>query len=219
MTRSLAVLRPEPGNSATAARIEARGLTAIRLPLFEIRALDWAPPEPGDFDALFLTSANAVRLAGPGLGALAELPVHAVGEATAAAARAAGLNVVAIGAADGAALVDNAAATGVKDALLLSGRDRVLDAGGIIGRAIAVYASDPISIPDIAILAGNIALLHSVRAAQRLADLAGPARADIGLAALSPAVAAAAGPGWGRLAIAALPTDDALLDVAQPLAD
>jgi uroporphyrinogen-III synthase len=37
MTRSLAVLRPEPGNAATAARIEARGLTAIRLPLFEMR--------------------------------------------------------------------------------------------------------------------------------------------------------------------------------------
>ena len=66
MTRPIAVLRPEPGNAATADRIAALGLAAIRLPLFEVRALDWAPPDPAGFDALLLTSANAPRLAGPG---------------------------------------------------------------------------------------------------------------------------------------------------------
>ena len=40
---SLAVLRPEPGNTATAGRIEAAGARAIRLPLFAVKALDWVP--------------------------------------------------------------------------------------------------------------------------------------------------------------------------------
>src|SRR5690242_6691986 len=97
MSRAVAVLRPEPGNAATAAAIEALGLTAIRLPLFEIHAIDWAPPDATRFDALLLTSANAARHAGQGLAGFRSLPVHAVGEATAAAAREAGLEVVAVG--------------------------------------------------------------------------------------------------------------------------
>ena len=79
MSRAVAVLRPEPGNAATATRVEAAGLAAIRLPLFAVRALDWTPPDPAAFDALILTSANTPRLAGPGIDSLASLPVFAVG--------------------------------------------------------------------------------------------------------------------------------------------
>ena len=52
---------------------------------------------PGRFDALLLTSANAVRLGGSELAKLRDLPVTAVGEATAAAARDAGFRVETIG--------------------------------------------------------------------------------------------------------------------------
>lgn len=220
MTRPIAVLRPEPGNAATAARVEALGLIATRLPLFATRAVAWTPPDPAAFDALVLTSANAVRLAGPGLAVLGDLPVHAVGAATADAASAAGLSVRTIGNGDAAALMASAMASGVRHALFLCGRDHMLQPGGIIAQAVPVYAADPVEVVATS-LAGAVALLHSARAARRLADIAdaGPGRAAIRIAALSRTVAAAAGDGWGAVIAAEAPTDDALLAVAITLAD
>lgn len=224
MSRAIAVLRPEPGNAATAARIEAQGLAAIRLPLFEVRALDWIPPDAASFDALLLTSANTPRHAGPGLAAFKHLPAYAVGEATAAAARDAGLDVVALGERDGAALIETAAARGVRHALLLGGRDRAMASHPIIAATIAVYASEPLTVAVEALdrLAGSVVLLHSPRAARRLADLvdrAGLDRDNVRLAAISQAAADAAGSGWGGIAAAARPEDDALIALARTLAD
>lgn len=212
----LAVLRPEPGNAATAGRIEAGGARAIRLPLFAVRALDWTPPEPADFDALLLTSANAVRFGGAGLDRFRVLPVLAVGARTAAAARAAGFDVMAAGVGDAAALIATAWANGVVRALHLGGRERGVEAGGPVARAITVYASEalPIEPRDLDALQGTVALLHSARAARRLAELVGPRRPTIGVAAFSPAVAAAAGSGWASIAIAAAPNDAALIEAA-----
>jgi len=224
VSRAVAVLRPEPGNAATAAAIEALGLTAIRLPLFEVHAIDWTPPDVTRFDALLLTSANAPRHAGPRLAALRGLPVHAVGDATAAAARDAGLEVVAVGDRDGAALVAAAAASGVRRGLLLGGRDRALASHPIIAEAIAVYASDPVAVPVEALdqLAGSVVLLHSARAARRVADLidrAGIDRRTVRLAAISAAAADAAGGDWEHIAAAATPDDAALTALACALAD
>ena len=61
---ALLVLRPEPGASATVERARELGLDAVAVPLFEIEAMDWDAPEPGGFDGLLLTSANAVRCGG-----------------------------------------------------------------------------------------------------------------------------------------------------------
>lgn len=221
MSRAVAVLRPEPGNAATAARLEIAGLTAIRLPLFAVHALDWTPPDPAAFDALILTSANAPRLAGAGLDAFAHLPVFAVGAATAAAARKRGLTVSETGERDGADLVATIAARGFSRALLLAGREHAVHDGGIVARSIAVYAADPLPIDTGAIdaLADSVALLHSPRAARRLAEIAGEVRESIRLAAISRAVADAAGPGWADVAAAAAPNDDALIAVAKRLAD
>jgi len=221
LSRAVAVLRPEPGNAATIARIEAAGLTAIRLPLFDLRAVDWAVPDPALYDALILTSANAPRLAGSGLDALATLPVFAVGPATAAAARERGLTVTATGDGDGVEIVATLAMRGFTKALLLGGRERRVHEGGVVANAITVYASDPLPIEPsaIAALSDTVALLHSTRAATRLAELAGRTRASIRLAAISPAVAAAAGPGWADVAAADSPTDDALIALAGRLAD
>jgi uroporphyrinogen-III synthase len=224
MSRAIAVLRPEPGNAATAAAIEALGLTAIRLPLFEVHAIDWTPPDVTRFDALLLTSANALRRAGPGLAALRGLPVHAVGDATAAVARDAGLEVVAVGDRDGAALVAAAAASGVQRALLLGGRDRAVEEHPIIAEAIAVYASEPVAVALEALdqLAGSVVLLHSARAARRVADLidrAGIDRRTVRLAAISAAAAEAAGGNWEGIAAAASPDDATLIQLARTLAD
>lgn len=210
MTRALAVLRPEPGNTATAGRIEALGLRAIRLPLFAIRPVAWTPPDTAHYDALLLTSANAVHHAGPGLGAL-RLPVVAVGEATARAARAAGLCVETVGDGDAAAAVR---ASGGRRLLHLAGQDRV-DAGV---DAITVYAAEPVPVASVAMLADCVALLHSARAAQRLAGLLQRnAVTGVRIAALSAAVRAA-GPDCPG-AVADRPDDAALVALAARLAD
>lgn len=226
MPRPLAVLRPEPGNAATARRIEALDLTAIRLPLFEVRALAWTPPDPARFDALIITSANAVRHGGAALGLYRHLPVFAVGRATADAARAAGFAVRATGTDNAAALVAEARHHGVIHALHLSGREvgEVGDDGGSIAQRIPVYASEACEVTPagLATLAGSVALVHSPRAGSRLAELiegSGVPRATIHLAAIGARAAEAAGPGWAAVALADRPTDDALIAAAHRLAD
>ncbi|MDF7777515.1 uroporphyrinogen-III synthase, partial [Sphingomonas sp. AOB5] len=114
MSRAIAVLRPEPGNRVTAIAIEARNGRAIRLPLFAAGPVAWAAPDAQDYDALIVTSANAMRHGGPGLVRLLELPVWAVGKATAEAARRAGFTVDGVGNAGSAALLELAAAQGVR---------------------------------------------------------------------------------------------------------
>jgi uroporphyrinogen-III synthase len=220
MSRPIAVLRPEPGNRITAAAVEGRGRTAIRLPLFETRPLAWDVPDPAAYDALILTSANAVRLGGEGLAALRGLPVHAVGEATASAARRAHFDVVATGSAGAAALVAQARAAGVRHALHLAGQERTLDVGGIVAEVIPVYASEILSVSaaDAAALAGCVALVQSARAGTRLAEIVSD-RGTVRLVAVSEAAAVAAGPGWAVTAVAARPEIEALLDLAVALAD
>ena len=214
MSRPIAVLRPEPGNGRTADRLIALGRTVIRRPLFAVAPVAWTPPDPAGFDALLLTSANAVRHADIAATPLARLPVWAVGSATAAAARAVGLRVTRTGAAGVAALTDDRGDTRL---LHLAGRERVAVPGVT---AITVYAADPLALTpqDRAGLSGSVALLHSARAARMLAA-AGVDRGHIRLAALSPAILAAAGPSWNRSMAIAVPEEDALLAAAIALAD
>lgn len=217
--RPLAVLRPEPGNKATCERIRAGGGIPLALPLFIVRPLEWRAPPAERFDALFLTSANAVRHGGVGLETYRGLPVFAVGEATAAAARMAGLTVAAVGTRDAAELAGRARAHGVRRALRLAGHDRAtIDRSGV-AETIAVYASEARTPTpaEIAALAGSVALLHSPRAAARLAALV-PDRSTVRLAAISPATLAAAGPGWATADVAAVPDDAALIATAFALA-
>lgn len=213
--RSALVLRPEPGNGATCARLREAGVPALGIPLFETVPMAWHAPDPAGFDALLLTSASAVRHAGAQLSALAHLPVVAVGEATAAAGRAAGLTVDAIG--DGNA-ARAAGIGGARRLLHLAGRDHFAVPGATV---CVVYASVPREVPPDALHAAvdGIVLLHSVRAARRFAAIAGQLpRARIRLATLSPAIRHAAGIGWGDVVAAARPTDAALVETARALA-
>lgn len=217
---AIVVVRPEPGHAATIAALREAGLEARSLPLFAARPLDWIPPKPDMFDAILFTSAQGVRLAGPALEAIRCKPVIAVGPATAAAAREAGLSVVLTGTSDAAAVADAARAQGHERLLHLAGRDRVET--GAMTRI--VYAADPVVVDSDAIraLAGEIILLHSARAAARLAELAddaGVPRTTIALVAISAKTAAAAGMGWRALAIAAAPRDDAMVAAARALTE
>lgn len=222
MTPGVAILRPAPANQATAARVCAHGLKPKLLPLFAVRPIPWTPPDPAGFDALLLTSANSVRCAGAGLRALAGLPVVAIGSATAQAARDAGLNVVAVGEADARAALELARRMGLPHLLHLAGRERAADPPGV--SPVTAYGSDPLPLGRDAVAeleTGWIALLHSPRAAARLAELVELHRVRrdrVALAALSPAVLAAAGGGWNRAEAATRPTDSVLVDLARDMA-
>ena len=214
--RRVIVLRPEPGSSATIERARRSGLDARAVPLFAIEPVPWEAPDAAAFDGLLLTSANAVRYSGPGLEWLRALPVHAVGEATADAARATGLTVASVGEGGADALL--AAINPGARLLHLCGEGRHVPTGSrqeitpvIVYRSIAL---DPP--PDFAEARGAVVLVHSPRAGRRLAELIDD-RGTITIAAISPAAADAVGDDWEAVHIADVPTDHALLALAQQL--
>ena len=215
--KPVVVLRPEPGNTRTAAALRALGLEVRQVPLFGALPVDWTPPDPAGFDGLLLTSANAVRHGGAGLDPFKRLPVVAVGAATAAAASEAGFAVAVTGAEDARAVVAEARDRGFARLLHLAGRERAPTEDGV--EAITVYASDAASVAaDVTrSFEDAVVLVHSARAAARLAELvdgAGADRSRIALVAISRAVGDAAGTGWADLAIAPEPSDSAVVATA-----
>lgn len=224
MSRPIAVLRPEPGNRVTAAVIEAAGRKAIRLPLFEARAMAWEMPDPKAFDALIVTSANAMRHGGGGLAQLLDLPVYAVGEATSEAARRMGFRIAATGTTGSAELIALAESDGIRRALHLAGRERTIEQGGIVAQVVTVYAAEPIPVNAEAAqrLAGSVVLVQSARTGERLAeivDAAGVNRGTIALVAIGRRAAKAAGAGWEAVVVPPEFGGTALTDAAIALAD
>lgn len=221
MRRSAVVIRPEPGNARTAERLEAAGVTVVRLPFFGVVPIEWTRPDPDRFDSLLLTSANAIRNAGAGLEALRGFPIIAVGEATAAACLAAGLKVAIVGRGDVESATLLASDAGYTRWLHLAGRHA--SCGSRARATVSVYASEPLAISrrEMARLEGGIVLLHSTRAARRLRRLAAHhrlKRAATVLVPISAQVADAAGGGWSRIVTAPAPTDAAMVEAARMLA-
>jgi uroporphyrinogen-III synthase len=209
MSRVL-VLRPEPGASATVERARQRGLEAVAAPLFEIEQIPWEVPDIQHFDGLLLTSANAVRF---GREKLPGLPVYAVGEATAEAARGAGFEIAATGDAGVQKLLDSIESD--LKLLHLCGEDRRTAANARQKiTPIVVYRAKAIDNPELG--EASVALIHSPRAGRRFAELVED-RSAIAIAAISEAAAEAAGGGWKAVEIAESPTDEALLAVAERL--
>jgi uroporphyrinogen-III synthase len=204
------VVRPQPGADATAARLKALGHEAVVHPLLETRAIAWALPLQTP-DAVILSSAAAVRLAGPPANALKTLPAHAVGEATAAAARTAGWTNVTAGPGTMQALLDHLAAG---QFLHLAGSDLtpVVEPPGFSLIRATVYETPLLPLP--ALPDADAVLLHSPRTAGQFAaewDRLGGRRADVALFAISAATVAAAGGGWKNSAAPPEPTESALL--------
>jgi uroporphyrinogen-III synthase len=224
MSRPIAVLRPEPGNQVTAIAIEAQGRKPLRLPLFATTPLAWEVPDIAAYDALIVTSANAIRHGGPGLRALLELPVYAVGDVTAEAAARAGFHVAETGKAGAEELLRRAEAAGVRHALHIAGRDRTIEPGGLVADILTVYVSEALEIgaKDAVRLAGSVALVKSARAGARLAEIVDAHsvdRAGIALVAISERAAAAAGTGWEQLTIPRDISAHGLIHAAMALAD
>lgn len=209
--RPLFIVRAEPGATQTVRRAKAMGMDARSVPLFDIGPLDWTPPDPSDFDAILLTSANAVRHGGGGLDRLKNLPVHAVGQATARAAREVGFTVHSVG--EGG-LTDLKLPPG--RLLHLAGRHH-LPAG--VAQTVCVYEARTIDRPaGLEEVRDCVVAVHSPAAGRRLAELVG-ARSRIVVAAISQAAAAACGAGWERVEAADKPNDDALLALAAGLCE
>jgi len=219
--RRLVVLRPEPGARATVERARVLGLEVLAMPLFRIAPLDWQAPEPGGFDGLLVTSANALHHGGEQLQRLRGLKAYAVGEATAAAAREAGFDVAATGDSGVERLLGSLEA-GMK-LLHLCGEDRTQVVARQAITALPVYRAEALEPPScFAGIGGSTVAVHSPRAGRRLGELADDAgleRGRIRIAAISPAAAEAAGPGWQCCEAAQAPSDEALLALAARLCD
>lgn len=224
MNRALALLRPEPGWSASAAAARDMGLEVVGHPLFDSEALAWRLPA-GDFDALLVGSAAVFRHGGPQLAGLGRLPVHAVGESTATAARAAGFAVKETGAGGLQDLLDAAAGQTIHF-LRLGGEERVelIPHPGQGVTELAVYRLIPRPFePDFAAALDArrpLVALHSAAAARRFGaevDRLGIARGTLFLIALGPRIAKAAGLGWAAVHLADTPSEAALLAKAAAL--
>jgi uroporphyrinogen-III synthase len=88
------VTRPEPGAARTAERLRAAGYEPVVIPLTKVAPLRQGRPT-SEFDAVAVSSANALRHAYPALiGLLLQKPLFAVGEETAAIAREVGFTDV-----------------------------------------------------------------------------------------------------------------------------
>jgi len=225
----LLALRPEPGLAATLGKARAAGAAITGLPLSAIRPIAWDCPDPAAIDGLLIGSANAILHGGPHLARLAAKPVFAVGEATAAAARAAGFTV---------ALTGSGGLQGVLDAvpapchlLRIAGEEHVplVPPAGVTFAEVIAYRSEaqPLD-PAAPLLASGpenarpLVLLHSAATAAHFAaevDRLGLERARITLAALGPRIAAAAGEGWAAIHTAARPDESTLLQLAFDLCD
>ena len=224
MSGRVVILRPQPGADATAARARALGLVPVLYPLFAVEPLAWMPPDPAAFDALLLTSANAARHAGPMLAVYLDLPVFAVGEATARAAAEQGFATIQVCGPDVQATARTIAQTGYRAVLHLRGTEtRPFDPGALAVSAIATYRAAPLGDETglaAALLPRSVALVHSPRAGARLAELVSPERRqDITLAAISPTTLDACGMGWNQKHAAEAPNDAAVLAMALQICD
>lgn len=157
MTRRVLVTRPQPGADETAARIAALGFSTVVLPLTGIVPV--APdrlPDPATIDAVVVTSVNAPRHAPAALLRVLEgRTLFAVGEASAAAARAAGFRDVRSAggsAGDLAALIGRDLRPGAR-LLHLAGTERTagfeadLRRRGMVLDVVELYRAEKISYP------------------------------------------------------------------------
>jgi uroporphyrinogen-III synthase len=136
------VTRPQPDDEATAAALHARGFEVLRAPMLRFEPVMFRDDEDAAYGAVIVTSANALRAIASQLAGsrLVKLPLFAVGEHTAAAAREAGFTSVMTAKGDASALRDlvlaSVKARQLKKAstlLYLAGADLARDLAGELG--------------------------------------------------------------------------------------
>ena len=105
---AILVTRPEPDNTTTVAALRAKGHIVLSAPMLRFEAVPLQDDPDASYGAVIVTSANALRaIAGQSvLPMLLDLPLFAVGDKTAEAARDAGFKKVFSADGDAAALRD-----------------------------------------------------------------------------------------------------------------
>ena len=230
----LIITRPDHDARATADRLAGSGHGAVLAPLMEVHVVPGSPLDLTGVQALLLTSANGTRAFAERQGAVRpELQVLCVGDATARAAKAAGLAKVDSAGGDVDDLADLVAArlspkdgallhvAGTKVAGDLAG---MLERHGFTYRREVLYDARPVDALPVsahqALSSGDAdgVLLYSPRTAGLFHDLVAKAGLEESLAGmvaycLSPNVAARCGQNWGGIETAAIPTEEALLDL------
>jgi uroporphyrinogen-III synthase len=216
----VAITRALPEALRSAERVRNHGAEPIVAPLLEIapRAFD---ATLAGVQALLITSANGARAAGQALRACA-LPVLAVGDATAGAAREAGFRDVRSAAGDVQALFVLAKQTldpGNGALVYLSGADIAADLTGLLcaagfqaERRIVYEARQVRALPDAYSQALDIIAFHSVRAARAFAAFGAPHAKQRTAACLSQNIADAVEETaqWRRVVVASAPQEEAL---------
>lgn len=232
------VTRPEPGASATAARLQALGHDTVALPLTATTALGTKNlPDLTEFGAVAVTSASAVLHAGPTLiAALLDKRCFAVGAATADACGRAGFRDVASADGDGAALAALVAEEAGAEAgvVYLCGRFRRPDFETALAKAgvpvLPVETYDTMRLRHEAATVLDVlgrrpvdaALLYSQTGAKAFSDLAAvpevaPLLAHAKLLCLSRRVAQALGQGAaGSTMVSQEPNETALISLLAP---
>jgi uroporphyrinogen-III synthase len=195
-------------------------LAALVIPMFEVRGTIWSVDPTIPYDAVFITSSNALKFIDNILNFLKNLPILCVGVATAEAARRTGLNDVVASTEGAAALADLAAALGYRHLLWLAGDPHTpISHPYLIFDVKIVYQTVELDINSQVIDMTKqplVALVHSPRAARRFASLV-TGREQIDLVAISEKAAIAAGPGWASVHWPDAPSDSAMLEIAAPL--
>jgi len=136
------VTRPHPDDEATAATLRAKGFAVLLAPMLRFEPVAFHDDIDTRYGAVIVTSANALRGIAPQLAGspLLKLPLFAVGEHTASAARDAGFENVISASGDAGALRDRVLASvkakELKKAsplLYLAGADVARDLAGELG--------------------------------------------------------------------------------------
>ncbi len=225
------VTRPLADSQGLAEALEARGFSALVEPMLAIRFLDSAPPDRHAYQAVLATSANGVRALAR-LVTWRDLPVWAVGDASAREADKLGFVTVQSAAGDVASLADlvSEQADPTKGPLLHVAASRLAGdlAGALASRGFSVekavlYEAEPAEDLSPALIAAlaegclDVALFFSPRTAATFARLV--KKADLGESlrrikalALSTAVAESLAPlPWRGVEVAERPDQTALL--------
>jgi uroporphyrinogen-III synthase len=233
------VTRPHPDDETTAAGLRARGFEVLQAPMLRLEPVAFSDDMDAHYGAVIVTSANALRGIEPHLKGhrLLELPLFAVGEHTASAARRAGFTHV---------ISANGAAAGLRDLVLarvktkqlkkasallyLAGADLARDlAGELGGHGLRVVTQTTYRMSPVASLPREVcdafaanrieAVLHySQRSARAFLDAARAGGVEISALAIpqcciSPAVASVVrDAGAAQVVVAASPDENALFE-------
>jgi uroporphyrinogen-III synthase len=198
------VTRPQPDDEATAVSLRARGFEVLKAPMLRFESVAFQDDAEMRYGAVIVSSANALRGVEPQLAgkALLKLPLFAVGERTAAAARGIGFENVMTANGDASRLRDlvlkSVKAKALKKTsplLYLAGADLAQDLSGELGeRGFTVVTQTTYRMTPVANLPGEVrdafaangieAVLHYSRRSAR-AFLEAARSAGVEISALS----------------------------------